>query len=818
MVKNKILESMIAVLLCFFAVQNATAQCDFIDSKTGHRYTGECKTKIVDGKEIKYPEGKGTQINSNGSSFAGTFLNGQRVSGTYYFDNNNRNGSRIENAVYEDDVLKSGIWIFKNGAKYEGTFKDDKFDGEGVFFYKPDSNKIRYEGAFAGGKFNGEGTLYYRDSTFQKGQWKDDEFQGMLIGYLKGVPAYWDAINTVTIGEKIYKKDEQKIDSITGAKSTGSHNASESAITTTTQYFYIKNNNIIIGVVKFEESITGLPAKILDSKVSLDTDQTLLNHLNRNQHNKPAKLPLTHWKDRWYYDANKCFWYLYERRSSIYHNPPGKYINIKLVRLDANKRESHETVLNVSENIAQQIDEDNFPTTITGNMVKTGKYRQTFNFHHCKDFSWSVDYFKDLFDNVSDYTAGHKKYDVDLHEAGWIHYAEFPQDTYAEATDEEKQKLQDCSFELMKLNEYVKSVPVEPVISAPKRSAAPGISEIVTLINETCHETLVEHLKTYPLNFFSLLARRNTITESSEKAILRIMNCMPSQKYSVFLNCLEANNNMIMKYLVDELNDKTIRIFGENSYTNFIKELIRIYREVPDFWDTRLSKVGESKLLGQIINLNPMPFESDMKIPSASSFYKEFSLNEFRFTGVYNESTGTISVYREQRIWYENLKTDRHGEMWRADQEAVASNLKPLDPIIIATDKELPIVQTALKKGELTSRVYIVPAIFFKYREQKKSNQTLFDALVDMGAIAFDIASIYGTGATLQLIKASTNLPKAVVWARRVWAWAGILGSTGNIAIKTDVIKNEKVKQTIEIYNNIFFSLSVSGNLHHLQD
>jgi hypothetical protein len=181
MKKNKIL--ILIILLSIFYVEQVIAQCDFIDAKTGNHYVGECKTKTENNKVVRYPDGQGTQINSDGSSFVGIFSTGNRVSGTYYFDNAKRNGSRIENAVYENDNLKSGIYYFSSGAKYEGVFKNDKFEGENcAYYYKPSSDKISYVGDFSHGKFNGQGTLTYKNNTQDIGLWKDDVFLGAKIG------------------------------------------------------------------------------------------------------------------------------------------------------------------------------------------------------------------------------------------------------------------------------------------------------------------------------------------------------------------------------------------------------------------------------------------------------------------------------------------------------------------------------------------------------------------------------------------------------------------------------------------------------------
>jgi hypothetical protein len=438
---NKKLHLLFFCLL--WTLQQMTAQCDFIDKTNGRRYIGECKTEVINGTIIRIPDGEGKQINPDGSYFVGKFSNGQRVKGQYFWTKENY----IDEAIYENDHLKSGIYHFSNGAKYKGTFKNDEFDGNGIYYYESGRNEVQYEGAFKNGMYNGSGALTYKeDSKTQNGQWKDDEFLGKQIGTLYGQPVYWDMLNKITTSKETFDIKTQKLYSLEPTINS-THNKVES---TQKKYFYIKDGNFILAVIEVKElkitnyggtygrtNLEGVKTST-QIDVSINKDATLLSHLNRNQYNKPAKLPLIHLKDRWYYDDNKCLWYLFNKSSSIYHNPSGQYKNIKLVRLDANKRESHETILNVSADLAKQIENDKLPAIITGTMVKTGEYQQTFNFYHCKDFSWPRDYFKDLFSNIGDYIERHKKFDMDLHNDGWMYYAEFQQNIFDSPTEEEK--------------------------------------------------------------------------------------------------------------------------------------------------------------------------------------------------------------------------------------------------------------------------------------------------------------------------------------------------------------------------------------------
>ena len=70
-----------------------------------------------------------------------------------------------------------GVWE-KNGDKYVGEWKDDKFNGQGTFTFGPRSKWAgdKYVGEFKDDKRNGQGTYTFASGRIKEGIFKDDKF------------------------------------------------------------------------------------------------------------------------------------------------------------------------------------------------------------------------------------------------------------------------------------------------------------------------------------------------------------------------------------------------------------------------------------------------------------------------------------------------------------------------------------------------------------------------------------------------------------------------------------------------------------------
>ena len=95
----------------------------------------------------KCTNGVGTYLYSNGTKYVGSFKNGKlNGKGTLFFANENDSDDKESSNKYayaekyigefkEGKLFGQGMLIFQNGNKYEGEFVDDTFNGKGTYTY-----------------------------------------------------------------------------------------------------------------------------------------------------------------------------------------------------------------------------------------------------------------------------------------------------------------------------------------------------------------------------------------------------------------------------------------------------------------------------------------------------------------------------------------------------------------------------------------------------------------------------------------------------------------------------------------------------------
>lgn len=151
----------------------------------GSRYEGAFRAGKPDGYGVFYypngdryngqmlrglRQGQGRLYHENGTITAGPWESGEPAQRMLTAIRNRTSG-----CIEGDCQNGYGIYIFKDGAKYTGTFHNGRPHGKGVVQY---SNGEKYEGEMQAGAFGGLGTLYMADGNIVNGYWQ----KGVYIG------------------------------------------------------------------------------------------------------------------------------------------------------------------------------------------------------------------------------------------------------------------------------------------------------------------------------------------------------------------------------------------------------------------------------------------------------------------------------------------------------------------------------------------------------------------------------------------------------------------------------------------------------------
>lgn len=108
--------------------------------------------------------------------YEGTFKNGKyEGEGVYFFENKDK----YTGTFIDDKISGKGVYeYFETGDVYKGEFKEEQMDGFGIYITKKGN---RYEGNFKKGKLSGEGKLIRKDGEILIGNFKDDYPNGKAV-------------------------------------------------------------------------------------------------------------------------------------------------------------------------------------------------------------------------------------------------------------------------------------------------------------------------------------------------------------------------------------------------------------------------------------------------------------------------------------------------------------------------------------------------------------------------------------------------------------------------------------------------------------
>jgi hypothetical protein len=93
--------------------------------------------------------------------------------------------AKYDDGEFKEDNKKNGrgVYIYADGAKYIGEYKDGKLNGRAVYI---SASGDKYDGEFKDTKKNGRGVMKWANGDKYDGEWKDDKRNG------RGIMAFAD--------------------------------------------------------------------------------------------------------------------------------------------------------------------------------------------------------------------------------------------------------------------------------------------------------------------------------------------------------------------------------------------------------------------------------------------------------------------------------------------------------------------------------------------------------------------------------------------------------------------------------------------------
>ena len=267
-----------------------------------------------------------------------------------------------------------------------------------------------------------------------------------------------------------------------------------------------------------------------------------------------------------------------------------------------------------------------------------------------------------------------------------------------------------------------------------------------------------------------------SLTDTREKAIIRILSSLKENDFPKFIALLKEDNYKVFDRLYTDLDDAVL-FYGNNNYTGFVKFLIEIYKKINS--NTSLSQ----EIIGEL-SREKNEFSVILNVtPTNTRFFQR---------GWYHPEQRKVSVYAMERTMVP-IKTTHGQDITPKDIKGEKiGELSPLSFVLIyKTNSGVSLIEEALSTAGSSSIYYAVPAIFLDYYQHKKH----LDKIEKDAAFAFDMLTIGSSGG----VALATKISKV----RRVWATIEVIGAVGNIAANTAQSMNTNLPfaKAVHYYN-----------------
>lgn len=244
-----------------------------------------------------------------------------------------------------------------------------------------------------------------------------------------------------------------------------------------------------------------------------------------------------------------------------------------------------------------------------------------------------------------------------------------------------------------------------------------GYNQIISIINSEDKTIIIQNINDVDIcsvrllsydqivKLFKKLASDNNITDGKEKAIVKLVASIKSEKFNDFFTLVQADNNKILKNLMFKIDDKTF-FYGANNYTNLVKLFLQMFNYVNK---DILKGINADELKTYTVVQNSYFTPSNNE--PIFHMYFQYDKPELQI------SQGVWEVTQNCN-WVAEFGGDGHEECITSQSVKYQDPMyvKPFDMVVLASDSDYNLINGI---SDDNKKVTVIPAILLFYAHEK---------------------------------------------------------------------------------------------------
>ncbi|NML72080.1 hypothetical protein HHL23_20135 [Chryseobacterium sp. RP-3-3] len=244
-----------------------------------------------------------------------------------------------------------------------------------------------------------------------------------------------------------------------------------------------------------------------------------------------------------------------------------------------------------------------------------------------------------------------------------------------------------------------------------------GYTQIISIINSEDKAIIIQNINDADIcsirllsydqiiKLFKKIASDSNIADGKEKAIVKLVASIKSEKFNDFFTLVQADNNKILKNLMFKIDDKTF-FYGANNYTNLVKLFLQMFNDVNK---DILKGINADELKTYTVVQNSYFTPSNNE--PIFHMYFQYDKPELQI------SQGVWEVTQNCN-WVAESGGDGHEECTTSQSVKYQDPMyvNPFDMVVLASDSDYNLINGITDDNK---KVTVIPAILLFYAHEK---------------------------------------------------------------------------------------------------